>query len=297
MSDFHLQRIFCEVKDGVTSYNRIRRVGDPYWLEPCNCYTEMPYPLLRFYERAFYHASGWEAKLVGLSSGNAEMKKKKESYAMLLERPKENVSAELHNQLIHLRQEVDTENITIIRTPGRYIIRVFSPISDENLALLLLTLTEDFDAVDKKYTAIDTWRKWSLHHSYPDAFRPGFWQKEPGASRIKIRFLNPSATSISQQSGWGTCGFPDMQSRTELTVAIAQQAVMALFDNNAFTFSRYLAENLEYQSLIAAENKDTLPWRNLVYRVLNDVFPGYWDIIENLENVAFTVEVPHADCL
>ena len=59
MSEYHLHRVFCEVKDDVTQYFSIRPFGDTYFLEPCTYYTQMPYPLLRFYERAFYHARGW----------------------------------------------------------------------------------------------------------------------------------------------------------------------------------------------------------------------------------------------
>ena len=210
---------------------------------------------------------------------------------MSMERPKDKVNKELHEKLLTLRHLFAPDDITLMWISDCYVIRVFSSISDENLARLLLTLMEDEEESGEEDTAIETWCKLYERHGFPAAFRPGFWQDGPGGGRIYVRFLNPAATATLQQDGWQAKVFSDSQSKAELTVAISKDAILALFDRNLMTFSRYLSENLEYQGQKAAENHDSLPWRNLVYRVLNDLLPGYWDVCKSQKAVAFTVEV------
>lgn len=292
MRNYHLVRKFCEIKDGITHYSRIKLVGDPYFTEPCPYYTQMPCPLLRFYERAFYQVHGWNPTLVGLSDG-AGGSIKNEDYALVLARSKEEVSEDMWNHLKHICHLHRRENVDIQESisNGMRLIKLFSSINDETLALILLTLMDDDEVVEVGERAIDIWCNRSALRGYPDAFRPGFWQRHQGEGHIYVRFVNPNATSSIQQSGWVNKVFEDVRSRTELVAGVSMPAVLALFDNNVLTFSKYLKENLEYQAEKAAEHGDNLPWRNLVFRVLNDLLPGYWDVSLNATNIAFNVEV------
>lgn len=284
-----LKRIFCEFYDGSVRFSKDCAAMS---LQTAEKYTDMPTPLLRLFEFAFYQLTDWTVKLCSLYEMGLE---KNERYGMLVSTTKkipDHVKTDLMTLDIGI-EDFGTGDATILFIPAG--------LNDSALATVLFILhtrksIHEFASVtyeaDPPSGAGEVWAKLAQDEGLPKAFNPGITDKYDTHGAIYIRFTGVGQeNAIVQQEGWHKFTPPTEQERCNLIIRTSDGLLDEKFDNNLLSMAKFLRSQLSRLSRQAQLAGERISWRNLVFRLFNSELPGCWDTATLRENVSFTLEV------
>lgn len=283
-----IKRIFCErTGDSV----RFSKDGAAMSLKSADKYTEMPAPLLRLYELAFYQLPNWNVKLCGIY----EMGMKNERFGMLVSSTAD-IPPHVKTDLLNLNigvEDFGAGDATILFIPAG--------INNPALAAVLFVLhtlnpLEEFASAtfeaDPPIGAEKKWAEIAQHERLPLAFNPGIDPKYARYGVIYAQFFGVGQeNAIVQQEGWNKWVPNTERERCTLMIKISKRVLSERFENNLVSMVRFIQTRLSELSKQSKENKESLSWRNLVFRLGNSEFPGYWDTTACMSNVSFVLEV------